>query len=80
MALYRSPYEAYPFLCDADDDLRCDFELATDELASAVGMLRSQTEDQELAKELLWICELLSKRLHRPSFTSEGKGAGEAFV
>ncbi len=29
MALYRSPYEAYPFLCDADDDLRCDFELAT---------------------------------------------------
>ena len=59
MALYRSPYEAYPFLCDADDDLRCDFELATDELASAVGMLRSQTEDQELAKELLWICELI---------------------
>ncbi len=59
MALYRSPYEAYPFLCDADDDLRCDFELATDELASAVGMLRSQTEDQELAKELLWILSLI---------------------
>lgn len=59
MAVYRSPYEAYPFLGDADDDLRCDFELATDELASGVGLLRSQVADQALAEELLWICELI---------------------
>lgn len=59
MALYRSPYEAYPFLCDADDDLRCDFELVTDELASGAGLLRSQVKDQVLAEELLWVCELI---------------------
>lgn len=59
MAIYRSPYEAYPFLCDADDDLRCDFELATDELASAAGLLRSQVTEQALLEELLWVCELI---------------------
>lgn len=59
MALYRSPYEAYPFLCDGDGDLRCDFELLTDELASAAGLLRSQIRDQALAEELLWVCELI---------------------
>lgn len=59
MEIYRSPYEAYPFLCDADDDLRCDFELATDELASAAGLLRSQVTERALSEELLWICELI---------------------
>lgn len=59
MAIYRSPYEAYPFLCDADDDLRCDFELLTDELASGTGLLRSQITEQDLGEELLWICELI---------------------
>lgn len=59
MEIYRSPYEAYPFLCDADDDLRCDFELATDELASAVGLLRSQVTELALSEELLWVCELI---------------------
>lgn len=59
MAIYRSPYEAYPFLSDADDDLRCDFELATDELASAAGLLRSQVTEPVLSEELLWICELI---------------------
>ena len=59
MAIYRSPYEAYPFLCDADDDLRCDFELLTDELASGVGLLRSQITQPPLADELLWVCELI---------------------
>ena len=34
MELYHSPWEAYPFLSDAPDDLRCDFELLTDETAS----------------------------------------------
>lgn len=59
MAVYRSPYEAYPFLCDADEDLRCDFELATDELASGTGLLRSQVTAPDLAEELLWVCELI---------------------
>ena len=31
MELYRSLYEAYPFLSDSGGDLRCDFELLTDE-------------------------------------------------
>lgn len=59
MAVYRSPYEAYPFLCDAGDDLRCDFELLTDELASGAGLLRSQITEPALADELLWVCELI---------------------
>jgi len=36
---YKSPYEAYPFLSAPDSDLRCDFEIATDEFASEVGLL-----------------------------------------
>ncbi|MEG2931504.1 MAG: ATP--cob(I)alamin adenosyltransferase [Ruthenibacterium sp.] len=62
MEIYRSPYEAYPFLCDAADDLRCDFELLTDEMASRTGLLRAQTlqlSTAQLSAELLWICELL---------------------
>ena len=59
MDLYRSPYEAYPFLCDASDDLRCDFELLTDGMASLTGLLRAQVEDEDLREELLWICELI---------------------
>ncbi len=57
--MYRSPYEAYPFLCDDDADLRCDFELLTDEMASATGLLRAQVADEALREELLWLCELL---------------------
>ena len=57
--MYRSPYEAYPFLCDEDADLRCDFELLTDELSSATGLLRAQICDESLRAELLWLCELL---------------------
>ena len=59
MSLYRSPYEAYPFLADAIDDLRCDFELLTDEMASYTGLLRSLVEDQDLRTELLWVCETI---------------------
>lgn len=59
MDLYRSPYEAYPFLSDDGDDLRCDFELLTDELASAAGLLRAQVEDEALREELLWVCGLI---------------------
>lgn len=59
MELYRSPYEAYPFLCEPAEDLRCDFELLTDELASATGLLRAEVEDEALREELLWVCELI---------------------
>ena len=59
MELYHSPYEAYPFLCDASDDLRCDFELFTDEMASRTGLLRAQVKDEALREELLWVCELI---------------------
>lgn len=59
MTPYRSPYEAYPFLCDPSDDLRCDFELLTDEMASRVGLLRAQVADRDLRDELLWLCELI---------------------
>lgn len=59
MSVYRSPYEAYPFLCDPSDDLRCDFELLTDEMSSRTGLLRAQVKDQALREELLWVCELI---------------------
>ncbi len=59
MELYRSPYEAYPFLSDGPEDLRCDFELMTDGLASLTGLLRAKTEDPALRDELLWVCELI---------------------
>jgi len=53
--MYRSRYEAYPFLCDAGNDLRCDFELCTDEMSSMTGMLRTQIKDKALREELTWI-------------------------
>lgn len=59
MDLYRSPYEAYPFLCDPAEDLRCDFELHTDAMASRTGLLRAQVEDEELRAQLSWICALI---------------------
>ena len=57
--LYHSPYEAYPFLSDEAEDLRCDFELLTDEMASRTGLLRAQVQDPGLREELLWLCELI---------------------
>ena len=57
--LYRSPYEAYPFLCDAADDLRCDFEIMTDKAASLTGLLRAMVKDEALKAELLIVCELI---------------------
>lgn len=59
MEIYRSRYEAYPYLSDDPDDLRCDYELLTDELASLTGMLRSEVKQEVLRRELLWIAELL---------------------
>lgn len=61
MELYRSPYEAYPFLAEDGADLRCDFELLTDLLASGTGLLRAAVppEEQALRAELAWVCELI---------------------
>lgn len=59
MSIYRSPYEAYPFLCDDSENLCCDFELLTDEISSRTGLLRAQVRDEALRRELLWICELV---------------------
>lgn len=59
MELYHSPYEAYPFLSDSSDNLCCDFELLTDEMASMAGLLRAQMADKALNAELLWVCGLI---------------------
>lgn len=60
--VYRSPYEAYPFLSDGSEDLRCDFELLTDEISSGTGLLLAHMKnhiDAELYQEVLWVCELV---------------------
>jgi len=57
--LYRSKFEAYPFLRDELDDLRCDFEILTDEVASMVGYLKAIVKDEALQEELLFVCELI---------------------
>lgn len=59
MENYKSPYEAYPFLSDKAEDLRCDFELLTDLIASEIGVLQAKVEDVQLKKELLKVCELV---------------------
>lgn len=56
---YRSKYEAYPFLSDDSDDLRCDFEIFTDEITSHIGLLRSLVKDENIQNELLKIGELV---------------------
>lgn len=57
--MYRSKYEAYTFLSDAPEDLRCDFEILTDEIASLTGLLRSLVQDKEIEKELLFVCDII---------------------
>lgn len=57
MKLYRSPYEAYPFLSDAAEDLRCDFEILTDEMSSKTGLLAALCPEKR--DELIKIDELI---------------------
>lgn len=57
--VYRSPYEAYPFLADAPEDLRCDFEIMTDRMSSETGLLRTMISDEALREELRKIDELI---------------------
>jgi ATP:cob(I)alamin adenosyltransferase len=58
-AIYRSQYEAYPFLSEHPEDYRCDFEIFTDEIASMTGFLRALVTDKALQDELLFVCELI---------------------
>lgn len=66
--VYRSPYEAYPFLSDGSDDLRCDFELLTDEMASKTGLLLAHVQEsielfagveKHICEDLKWVCEMI---------------------
>jgi cob(I)alamin adenosyltransferase len=50
---------AYTFLYDDPADLRCDFEIATDETASMIGFLRSHIDDGALREELCRLNELM---------------------
>jgi len=60
-----SKYLAYCFLYDDASDLRCDFEILTDEISSMIGLLRSLLDDAdraagpELADDLCKINELM---------------------
>lgn len=59
MTIYRSPYEAYPFLADDINDIRCDFEIFTDEIASYTSLLRTKITDENVSNQLLWLCEMI---------------------
>jgi len=58
-------YLAYTFLYDDSADLRCDFEILTDEISSMIGLLRSlldetdKKSDPELEENLCKINELM---------------------
>ena len=47
-----SKYLACPYLYEDIQDLKCDFELLTDEAASIIGLLNSFVNDQQLKLEL----------------------------
>lgn len=57
--VYRSEFEAYPFLCDASLDYRCDFELFTDDMASQIGLLRAMVQENGIREDLRKLCEML---------------------
>jgi hypothetical protein len=46
-----SKYLAYCFLYDDAADLRCDFEILTDEISSMIGLLRSLLDDADRAAD-----------------------------
>lgn len=45
-------YKAYPFLYDKPEDLRCDFEIFTDEITSYIGLMKSFVQNKEIEAEL----------------------------
>ena len=46
-----SKYLAYSFLYDDAADLKCDFELLTDEISSMIGLLRSLLDETDMAAD-----------------------------
>lgn len=52
-------YIAYPFLYDDPMDLKCDFEILTDEVSSMIGLLRGFVKDESLKDELEKVCEIV---------------------
>ncbi|WP_371025178.1 hypothetical protein LZ906_010480 [Paraclostridium ghonii] len=54
-----SKYLAYPFLYDKAEDLKCDYEIFTDEISSTIGLLRSFLKDESLKIELSKINEIV---------------------
>ena len=60
-----SKYLAYTFLYDDAADLKCDFEILTDEISSMIGLLRSlldtqdRTADPDMDEDLSRINELM---------------------
>jgi cob(I)alamin adenosyltransferase len=60
-----SKYLAYSFLYDDAADLKCDFELLTDEISSMIGLLRSLLDEKDraaqadLAEDLAGLNELM---------------------
>ncbi|MCK5782073.1 MAG: ATP--cob(I)alamin adenosyltransferase [Flavobacteriales bacterium] len=55
---YRG-YKTYPFLYDNPDDLRCDFEILTDEITSYIGLLKSLVLDDGIKEELVKMGSLM---------------------
>jgi cob(I)alamin adenosyltransferase len=49
---YVNEYTAYPFLRDDASDLKCDFEILTDEISSMIGLLRSLLDDKDKTGDL----------------------------
>jgi cob(I)alamin adenosyltransferase len=52
-------YLAYSFLYDDPGDLRCDFEIASDEIASMIGLLGSFIKEKVLRADLNRLNELM---------------------
>jgi ATP:cob(I)alamin adenosyltransferase len=52
-------YLSYSFLYDDPADLRCDFEIVSDEISSMIGLLRSLVEDESLRADLSRLNELM---------------------
>jgi ATP:cob(I)alamin adenosyltransferase len=52
-------YTAYCYLYEPSDDLRCDFEIASDEIASMIGLLRSLVSEEGLRSDLSVLNDLM---------------------
>lgn len=49
----------YPFLYDESKDLRCDFEILTDEISSMIGLLTTLVNDNHLKNNLSKMNEIM---------------------